>query len=230
MASSRTIVIEGIKSYGLTLAQLLSKRRENVYLLDEDKILCEEVVGSLSLDGIVLNGKVVDGILDKENMTEFDVFVAAHDDDDKNFSSCLYIKDHRYKVDQMLAIVQNGKFEEYVAEKGILTVSPERAVAKILLRYMAGDPKLTERITSTGETELMPIKIEPGSRLDGKKISTIHLKLYKDYTIVGVCREKNKEGERIIMADENHILEAGDILQLHIHPRDHKKLLEYINK
>jgi len=179
---------------------------------------------------MILNGKVVDGILDKAKITEFDVFVAAHDDDDKNFSSCLYIKDNGYKVNQMLAIVQNGKFEKYVAEKGILTVSPERAVAKILLRYMAGDPKLTERITSAGETELMPIEIEPGSMLEGKKISTIPIKLYKDYTIVGVYRGKNKEGERVIMADENYILEAGDILQLHIHPQDHKKVEQYIRK
>jgi len=229
MASSRTIVIEGIKPYGLTLAQLLSKRKENVYLLDEDKILCEKVVGSLSLDATVLNGKVVDGILDKENMTNFDVFVATHNDDNKNFSSCLYIKDHGYKVNQMLAIVQDEKFEKYFAEKGILTVSPERAAAKILLRDIAGDPKLIERITATGETELIPIEIKPGSMLDGKKISTIPFKIHKDYNVVGVYREKNK-GRKMTMADEDFILEAGDVLQLHAYSEYHKKLLEYIKK
>ena len=222
MASSRTIVIEGIKPYGLTLAQLLSKRKEDVYLLDENKILCEEATDGL--DAIVLNGKVVDGILDKENMTEFDVFVAAHDDDDKNFSSCSYIKDQGYKVDQMLAIVQNGKFEKYVAEKGILTVSPERAVAKILLRYMGGNPKLTERVTATGQSELFSCEIKPGSILDGKHIYSIPLP-DKDYNIVCILRDN-----KIMFAKPDEILKASDILQIAINPQYHKKLLDYIKK
>jgi len=227
MANSRTIVIEGIKPYGLILAEQLSKRNDDVYLLDEEKSLCQEVVDNLSLDAIVLNGRVIDGILDKENITKFDVFVAAHNEDEKNFSSCSYIKDHGYKVDQILAIVQNEKFEEYVAEKGILTVNPERATAKKLVRYMAGDPKLTERITAAGETELIPIEIKPDSSLEGKKISTMPFKIHKDYNIVGVYREKNKD-RKMIMADKNFILEAGDVLQLHVYSEHHKKLLGYI--
>ena len=224
MANSRTIVIEGIKPYGLTLAQLLSNRKEDVYLLDEDKILCEEIRFSLSLDAMILNGKVVDGILDKENKTEFDVFVAAHDDDDKNFSSCSYIRDHGYKVDQMLAIVQNGKFEKYVAEKGILTVSPERAVAKILLRYMGGNPKLTERVITTGQSELFSCEIKPGSILDGKNISSIPLP-NKDYNIVCILRDN-----KIMFAKPDEILKASDILQIAINPQYHKKLVQYIKK
>jgi len=207
----------------LILAQLLSNRKEDVYLLDEDKILCEEVVKD-GLDAIVLNGKVVDGILDKGNITEFDVFVAAHNEDEKNFSSCSYIKDHGYKVDQMLAIVQNEKFEEYVAEKGILTVSPERAAAKILLRYMAGDPKLTERVTATGQSELPSLEIESGSVLDGKKISTVPIP-NKDYNIICILRDN-----KIMFAKPDEILKAGDILQIAIRPEYHKKLLEYIKK
>jgi len=229
MANSRKVVIEGIKPYGLVIAKKLANRKDYVVLVDKDEKLCKDT--SNSLDGILfLEGEIKKDVLNKNSTTEFDVFIAASKNDGDNLISCLYVKNHYKKVDKILSIVQDEESEEAFTKEGILTANPERAAAKILLRYMAGDPKLTERITSTGETELMPIEIEPGSMLEGKNISTIPLKLYKDYTIVGVCREKNKEGERIIMADENHILEAGDILQLHIHPRDHKKVEQYIKK
>ena len=229
MANSRKIVIEGINPYGLVIAKRLVNRKDYVVIVDKDEKLCKDT--SNSLDGILfLEGEIKKDVLNKNSTTEFDVFIAASKNDGDNLISCLYVKNHYKKVDKILSIVQDEESEEAFTKEGILTANPERAAAKILLRYMAGDPKLTERITSAGESELMPIEIEPGSMLEGKKISTIPLKIYKDYTIVGVYREKNKEGERSIMADENCILETGDILQLHIHPRDHKKVEQYIRK
>ncbi len=229
MASSRKIVIEGINPYGLVIAKRLANRKDYVVLVDKDEKLCKDT--SNSLDGILfLEGEIKKDVLNKNSTTEFDVFIAARDNDGENLISCLYVKNHHKKVDKIMSIVQDEESEEAFTKNGILTVNPERAAAKILLRYMAGDPKLTERITSAGESELMPIEIEPGSMLEGKNISTIPLKIHKDYNIVGVYREKNKEGERTIMADKDFILEAGDILQLHIHPRDHKKLEQYIKK
>ena len=229
MANSRKIVIEGINPYGLVIAKRLANRKDYVVIVDKDEKLCKDT--SNSLDGILfLEGEIKKDVLNKNSTTEFDVFIAASKNDGDNLISCLYVKNHYKKVDKILSIVQDEESEEAFTKEGILTANPERAAAKILLRYMAGDPKLTERITSAGESELMPIEIEPSSMLEGKKISTIPLKIHKDYNIVGVYREKNKEGERSIMADENCILEAEDIFQLHIHPRDHKKVEHYIKK
>ncbi|MBU4284391.1 MAG: TrkA family potassium uptake protein [Nanoarchaeota archaeon] len=228
MASPRKIVIEGIYPYGLVIAKRLANRNEDVTLVDKDEKLCDDI--SRSLDGIlVIEGEIKKDVLNKNSITEFDVFIAASKNDGDNLISCLYVKNHYKKVDKIMSIVQDEESEEAYIKEGILTANPERAAAKRFLKYMAGDPRLTELITSAGESELMPIEIEPGSMLDGKKISTIPLHS-KDYNVACVYRKKNKEGERTIIAKEDFILEAGDVLQLLTRPQYHKKLVQYIKK
>jgi len=217
MSSSRKIVIEGIHPYGEVLAKKLSNqgRKDDVYIVDEDEDLAKNV--SDTLDVIVLKGKMTDKDLD-ESLKEFDIFVAASEDDGKNLLSCLYVKEH-CKVDKVLSIVQSEESEETFANHGIQTVSPEKASAKILLRYMAGDPKLTDRITSLGQTELRTFEIKP--ELDGKKLSEIPLKK-KDYNIV--CTVRNDD---TTLAKPDYVMRTGDLLQLAFKPKYHKKLEEY---
>jgi len=222
MASPRRMVIEGIKPYGLVIAKRLVNRKEDVVLVDKDEKLCKDT--SNSLEVMVLEGEIKEGILNKNSTTEFDVFIAARGNDGDNLISCLYVKNHYKKVDKIMSIVQDEESEEAFTKSGILTVNPERAAAKILLRYMAGDPKLTERMTATGQSELFSCEIKAGSILDGKKISSIPLP-DKDYNVVCILRDN-----KIMFAKPDEILKTSDILQIAIHPQYHKKLVQYIKK
>lgn len=227
MANSRKIVIERINPYSLTLVKRLVDRNDDIYLVEKSGKICED---HKSLDGVlmIIEGEIKKGVLDKNGTNEFDVFIAASLNDGENLISCLYIKRNYKKVDVM-SLVQDEESEEEFTKEGILTANPERAASKRFLKCMAGHPRYTDTIASLGTTELPFFEIKPGSRLDGKKISTIPLHS-KDYNVVRVYREKNNKGEKVMIAKEDFILEAGDVLQLLIHPQYHKKLEQYIEK
>ena len=216
---TRKIVVEGINLYSLELANVLTNtRKDDVIILDSDKQACEEAANSL--DVLVLNGLVKDKVLDNSHLSGFDVFIAASEDDGENLLSCSYVKDH-YNIGKVMAIVQTKEYEETFANQGILTVNPEKATSKILLRYIAGDPKLTDRITMAGDSDLRTFEIK--HKLDGKKISDIPLK-EKNYNIVCMRRDKNT-----ILAKPDYIMKEGDLLQLAFKPKDHKKLEKYFS-
>lgn len=222
---ARKIVIEGIHPYGLHFAELLIDiRKDNVFILDEDKDLCN--AASAKLDAMILNGRVEDRVLD-ECGKEFDVFIATRSDDGKNLLSCLYVKDN-YKVDKILSILQDDKEKKSFINQGILTVNPEKAISKILFRYMDGDPKLTDIITMSGQNELFIFEIKTQDELGKDKVSLVNKKISSldldDYNIV--CVRMEKDG-KVIRAKPDYILNAGDILQLSINPKYHKKLQKY---
>ena len=216
---SRKIIIEGARPYGRIITKKLSnhKRKDDVYLIEEDEKLCEDSANKL--DALVLHGKITDKDLD-ESLDNIDVFIAANADEGKNLLSCLYVKEH-YKVDKIVSIVQTEEAKETFSKNGILTVHPEEAVTKILLRYIAGDPKLIDKITTSGQSELLAFEIKKESELDGQKISTIPVKP-KHYNVVCVLR-----GDEILFAKPDDTLKEGDILQIAVDPKYHKKLRSY---
>ncbi len=222
MASPRKIVIERINPYSLAIAKRLADRKDDVYLVEKSEKICEN---HKNLDGImmIIEGEIKKDVLNKNSTNEFDVFIAASPNDGENLISCLYIKNHYKKVD-IMSVVQDEESEEAFTKEGILTANSERATAKILLRYMAGNPKLTERVTATGQSELFSCEIKPGSILDNKKVSSIPLP-DKDYNIVCILRDN-----KIMFAKPDEILKASDILQIAINPQYHKKVEQYIKK
>lgn len=220
---TRKIVIEGIRPYGLPLAEILvNVRKDYVCLVDEDEEQIKKA--SEELDAIVLKGKITQGKDLDENLGEFDVFVAANNDDGKNLLSCLYVKEH-CKVGKVLSIVQNEEDEGTFVNHEIRPVSPEKAASKILLRYMDGDPRLTDIITMSGQNELFIFEIKTQDELGKDKVSLVDKKISSidldDYNIVCVYREKD---DKMIRAKPDYVLNAGDILQLSIDPKDHKRL------
>jgi trk system potassium uptake protein len=194
------IVIMGSGRVGLNLASSLVAGGHDVTLIENDSKLCNNFTSELDALVICGNGTNIK-TLNKSNISDADVFVAATGNDETNLLSCILVKE--YKVPKIIARVSNPDHEEAFRKVGIHhVISPELTAAgyleKIIIR-----PKIADLIViGKGNAEILDIKVQ-NKKIIGKRIHEISPT--NDYIIVAVHNNGN-----ITIPRSEMVLNQGD--------------------
>src|SRR5438034_1295498 len=121
----RRVMIAGGGNIGLRLARAI-ERDYAIKIIEYDKRRCE--VLSTRLDrALVLQGDVTDeGLLEAENVSDMDLFVAVTNDDEDNIMSCLLAK--RMGARRVVALINRRSYVDLLQAGQIdIAISPAQA-------------------------------------------------------------------------------------------------------
>jgi len=197
------IIVAGGGVLGLYTTQFMSKKGNDVIVIEENKDRAEEL--SDKLDATVLCGDAKEiKILEEAGVEQADVFLALTGSDDTNILIGILAKQLGAK--RTICRITHIEYSESIFKKlGIdAVVYPELTFATEL-EEMVRDPDVSGfALLDDGDTEMIELKIHDASQLVGTKLSK--LKLPKGSQVMSIIHS-NKEREA---ACPETVLNEGD--------------------
>ena len=164
------VVIMGGGRVGLNLASFLISDGHDVTLVENDGSLCSNA--GAELDALVICGNGTDiKTLEKANIIDSDVFVAATGNDEANLLACVLVRE--YNVPKIIARVSDPSHKSVFQKIGVDSViSPELTAASYLEKLIIR-PKIADLIVlGQGDAELLDLTLE-NDKVTGKKIGDV---------------------------------------------------------
>lgn len=130
----KNVMILGGSKVGLHTARKLSVKY-NVKLIEPDRERCEELADQLD-QTLIINGDGRDmELLEQENLSEMDAFIAVTDNSETNIISCLVAKNHG--VLKTIALVENIDYIHLSQNIGVDTMINKKLIAaNFIFRYI----------------------------------------------------------------------------------------------
>ena len=198
----RNIMILGGSKIGLKTAKDLCKSKFKVKLIESNKEVAFEMADELP-NALVING---DGrnaeLLDEENISNMDAFIAVTGDSETNIMSCLVAKSKGVK--KTIALVENMDYYQLSHSIGIDTlINKKLLAANNIFRYIRkGEVVAMTKLTNMN-AELLEFEVKPKSKITNNQIKD--LEFPRSAIIGGIIRN----GKGIIPLGSFKI-EAGD--------------------
>lgn len=198
----KNVMILGGSKIGYKTARDLSEKGFNVKLLegDRDKAfdLAEELTKVLVINS---DGRNVD-LLDEENISEMDAFIAVGANSETNIMSCLVAKSKGVK--KTIALVENIDYFDLSHSIGIDTlINKKLLAANNIFRYIRKGEVVAMTKLNNLNAELLEFEVKSTSAICNKTIKNINFP--RTAIIGGVVR--NGEG---MIALGDFKIEAGD--------------------
>lgn len=202
----KNVMILGGSKIGLKSARFLSAKGFNVKLLEKNKEIAFDIADELP-DVLVINsdGRNVD-ILDEENISDMDAFIAVGDNSETNIMSCLVAKSKGVK--KSIALVENMDYFELSHSIGIDTlVNKKLLAANNIFRYIRKGEVVAMTKLSNMNAELLEFEVKSTSAVCKKRIR--HIDFPRSAIIGGVIRDgvglialgsfRIQEGDRVVV-------------------------------
>ncbi|MBO5197458.1 MAG: Trk system potassium transporter TrkA [Lachnospiraceae bacterium] len=209
------IVIVGDGKLGNTLAKQLSGEGHDVVIIEKNAQLVENSMNLLDITGVAGNGATIQ-IQKEADVDKCDLFISVTASDELNLLSCMMAR--KLGAKHTAARVRNPEYTEQIAfmrqHFGIsMVLNPEFMAASVIsqnLRFPAADHLET---FARGRAELIEIKVDEKSKLNGQKLSG----LYRKYQVkVLVCAVQR--GDEIIIPSGDFTIMAGDKINITASP------------
>ena len=200
--SIKNVMILGGSKIGFKAARALCSNKFNVKLIEKDKNkaidLAEELSNVLIING---DGRNVE-LLEEEDISEMDAFIAVTGNSETNIMSCLVAKSRNIK--KTIALVENMDYFQLSQSIGIDTLINKKLLAanNIFRHIRKGEVVALTRLNNLN-AEILEFIVKPTSAVTGKIIRDIDFP--KGATIGGVIRN----GEGLIALGDFEI-KAGD--------------------
>jgi trk system potassium uptake protein TrkA len=202
------IIVAGAGILGFYTAQFLTKKGNDVVVIEERKDRAEEITDKL--DATVIKGDAKEiKMLQEAGVEEADVILAMTGSDDSNILISILAK--QLGVKRALCRITHIEYSEAIFKKlGIdAVVYPELTIAT-QIEEMVNDPDITGfAMLDNGETEMIEFNIGSDSKLIGKKVSKI--KMPKRSQIISIIR---RDGKREAAFSESTIGPGDKVLVL----------------
>lgn len=198
----KNVMILGGSKIGFKTARDLCSNKFNVKLIEKDKNkaidLAEELPNALIING---DGRNVE-LLEEEDISEMDAFIAVTGNSETNIMSCLVAKSRNIK--KTIALVENMDYFQLSQSIGIDTLINKKLLAanNIFRHIRRGEVVALTRLNNLN-AEILEFIVKPTSAVTGKIIRDIDFP--KGATIGGVIR--NGEG---LIALGSFEIKAGD--------------------
>jgi len=195
------IMILGGSSVGYHAAKALSKRYR-VKLVEPVKDRCIKLAEQLP-DTLIINadGRNVD-ILEEENLSDMDAFIAVTGNSETNIITSLVAKNHG--VDKTIALVENIDYIHLSQSIGVDTLINKKLIAaNFIFRYIRQGEVLSLTSLHGADVEVLEFEVPEGAKIIGKTIGD--LKFPKNAVVGGVVR--NETGR---IPDSNFVFEEKD--------------------
>ena len=200
--SIKNVMILGGSKIGFKAARALCSNKFNVKLIEKDKNkaidLAEELSNVLIING---DGRNVE-LLEEEDISEMDAFIAVTGNSETNIMSCLVAKSRNIK--KTIALVENMDYFQLSQSIGIDTLINKKLLAanNIFRHIRKGEVVALTRLNNLN-AEILEFIVKPTSAVTGKIIRDLDFP--KAATIGGVIRN----GEGLIALGDFEI-KAGD--------------------
>ncbi|HKW38453.1 MAG TPA: Trk system potassium transporter TrkA [Burkholderiales bacterium] len=200
----RRVMIAGGGNIGLRLARAL-ERDYSVKVIEYNKRRCE--ILSTRLDrALVLQGDVTDeALLEAENISDMDLFVAVTNDDENNIMSCLLAK--RMGARRVVSLINRRSYVDLLHAGEIdIAVSPAQTTIGTLLAHVRRGHITQVHSLRRGVAEALEAVVHgdrESSRCVGRRIEEIDLP--RGAAIAALVR-----GDEVIMAHHDTLVQAED--------------------
>ena len=174
----------------------------NLKLVEIDRDRCFELSDKLH-NTLIINGDIRDlSLLEDENISSMDAFIAVTRDSETNILTCLLAK--KYGVKKTIALIENIDFIDVAHNVGIDTIINKKLIASSYIeRFALGNGIESMKMLSGVDAEVLEYVAGKGSYITSKKI--LHLDIPKDAIIGGLIRNN----EAVITRGSTQII-AGD--------------------
>ena len=200
----RRVMIAGGGNIGLRLAEALDSDYM-VKIIEYDKRRCEVLARRLD-KALVLNGDVTDeGLLEAENVSEMDIFIAVTNYDENNIMASLLAK--RMGARRVVSLINRRAYVDLLQAGSIdIAISPAQATIGTLLAHVRRGDVSQVHSLRRGAAEAIEAIVHGDAescKLVGRRLDQIELP--KGTTIGAVVR-----GEEVIMAHHDTVIKAED--------------------
>lgn len=209
------VIIVGAGEVGFNIAKKLEQEGRDVFLIDNDKHVLEEVSSSLDVQVIEGSGSSPN-VLKQAGIDKADMLIAVTNNDDTNMIACLIAKSQPNKIIKVARIANteiayNSKIikPEYLSIDYV--INPKRATA-IFIEKLLQTPEAGEVFEYLdGEVKLIGLKVDKKNPFVGKHLKEIRRKsLGFDYLITAMLRKN----DIIIPSGDNQIKDGDTIYTL----------------
>ncbi len=200
----RRVMIAGGGNIGLRLGRAL-ERDYSVKVIEYDKRRCE--ILSTRLDrALVLQGDVTDeALLEAENVSDMDLFVAVTNDDENNIMSCLLAK--RMGARRVVSLINRRSYVDLLHAGEIdIAISPAQTTIGTLLAHVRRGHVAQVHSLRRGVAEALEAVVHgdrESSRCVGRRIEEIDLP--NGAAIAAIVR-----GDEVVMAHHDTVVQAED--------------------
>ena len=200
----KRVMIVGGGNIGCRLAKAL-ERDYQVKLIEYNKKSCEKIAGELTRT-LVLNGDGTDEkLMQRERVSDVDVFCSLTNDDENNIMSALLAK--QCGARKVIALINRSEYVELVQGGKIdIALSPAHVTIGSLLAYVRQGDVAAVHSLRRGAAEALELVAHgdrQSSRVVGRRIDEIDLP--KGASIGAIVR-----GKEVIMGHHDVVVEAAD--------------------
>ncbi len=200
-------VVVGNGKVGTTLTVQLAREGHDIIIVDNDERVIENVVNAYDVMGICGNGGSYD-VLQQAGVATADLFIAVTSGDEMNILSCMLAK--KMGAKHTIARVRNPQYTKLLVymrdELGLsMSINPEFEAANEIFRVLRLPQALEVDSFSKGRVDLVAVRIQPNSKLNGKAIAGLQSFFKANILICAV--ERNGE---VIIPDGDFVMQCGD--------------------
>ncbi|MEC3907122.1 Trk system potassium transporter TrkA [Tamlana sp. 2201CG12-4] len=202
----KNVMILGGSQIGYKTARDLSEKGFKVKLLEKNKERAFDIADELP-KVLVINsdGRNVD-LLNEENISDMDAFIAVGNNSETNIMSCLVAKSKGVK--KSIALVENMDYFELSHSIGIDTlINKKLLAANNIFRYIRKGEVVAMTKLSNMNAELLEFEVKATSQVCNKRIR--HIDFPRSAIIGGVIRDglglialgsfRIQEGDRVVV-------------------------------
>ncbi len=212
------VIIVGASKIGATLAEILSKEKCNVVIVDKQKEKLDRLADVLDVQVIHGSGTEVN-TLREAGAEKADVIVSATSDDAVNLMVCELAK--MLGIHRRITLSHNQAHRAIFEEVGVEEVIYPSSIIATYIRNLILRPGIRSVLTTLQDAEIIEMKIPEGSAVAGRQIKDVGMP--EGSTIAAIHRN----GELIIHRGKT-VLMAGDLLTVLAKKEVIKKVINLI--
>lgn len=217
------IVVIGSGKIGQSIVASVCEEGHDIIVIDHDPKVVNQMVESYDVMGICGSGASVE-VQQNADVGNADLVVAVTISDEVNILSCLLA--HKLGAKDTIARVRNPDYLHYTQkmkeELGLsMTINPEFETAKMIASNLTLPSALKIETFANGKIELIELKVEPNSVLNGVTLIGFSNKYHLKVLVCAVLRN-----EKVIIPDGNFVLQVEDKIFV---AASHTNLIKFCN-
>ncbi len=220
------ITVVGCGKIGKTIVAELTDEGHDVTTIDYNEAVLSDVTNIYDVMSVCGNGADCD-TLQEADAGKADMFIAVTDSDELNMLSCYFAQ--KMGAQHTIARIRNPEYNDnslvfMKQHLGLsLAINPEQLVAQEIFNILKFPSAVKLEYFSRRNFEMVEVKLNEDSELDGMPINKMREKYKAKYLISAVRR-----GDEVFIPDGNFVLKSGDKIGITAAPSEIHRLLRLL--